>query len=507
MRISNKLLLVISSVTLLAGCSSGSGEDGKQCPECEPCIQEHVHTYKEEWTTNDTYHWHDSSCGHNEFTKDFGEHEFGEDHLCKVCGCELPSIYKFVTTHVENAKVEVKPYYKKYDVLTFKVSPNTDYTFPKAITATGLIEFVYDNLTGVGTGVVVDDVVINGKATPLAPKYYVSKEITTEYIDGNKHITTRTQDYDSIDNTLTIGQVIENKNASDESLGIEESKYWVYSYNSKNQLTELLTYENGTEDSNIITKDIYVYNDKDLLASNTTIFYDSYPTELDRKTAEYEYDDINRLVVYRPLFTGGGEHRLSYSNGKAKDEYWFNGALYNTHNYTLSYDDDEPIKCYAKTEMNGSDLRYFNYVDTVTNRVVSIIDTRFETYRATLNNNHDFIVTYELNYEGDLVEMTHYSYDENGYIKEATKNAEETKVYTFTTDVDGRVTSYNCVDDKSEETIFTKTYEFESVDKNSFLPKEATLPYTKGYYPNLSFSTEITISPNYVIPYMSYIPE
>ncbi len=45
----------------------------------------HVHTYSNEWTYDSDEHWHRSTCGHSS-TKDRGNHEFGSDGVCTVCG-------------------------------------------------------------------------------------------------------------------------------------------------------------------------------------------------------------------------------------------------------------------------------------------------------------------------------------------------------------------------------------------------------------------------------------
>ena len=38
----------------------------------------HIHTYNEEWTYDDFYHYHYATCGHD-ITKDEGEHQFIEE--------------------------------------------------------------------------------------------------------------------------------------------------------------------------------------------------------------------------------------------------------------------------------------------------------------------------------------------------------------------------------------------------------------------------------------------
>ncbi len=62
--------------------------DGTKTRTCEVCgyknkvVDEgskiHVHTYSEKWTNDETNHWHEATCDHNEELIDFEEHSFGE---------------------------------------------------------------------------------------------------------------------------------------------------------------------------------------------------------------------------------------------------------------------------------------------------------------------------------------------------------------------------------------------------------------------------------------------
>ena len=62
---------------------------------------EHIHEFAEEWTSNETHHWHDATCEHTEEIDGFEEHSFGgwkiikkptctqsgiEARACSVCG-------------------------------------------------------------------------------------------------------------------------------------------------------------------------------------------------------------------------------------------------------------------------------------------------------------------------------------------------------------------------------------------------------------------------------------
>lgn len=134
MKISNKLLLVLSSVTLLAGCTPG-GEGGKpvcpQCPECTQCetckeCEEckecpecptpHEHTFKDTWSVDENKHWKEATCDHHDITKDLGEHidadTNGECDVCAYTFVVVPNRYTVIWENYDGKLLEVD-----YDVL------------------------------------------------------------------------------------------------------------------------------------------------------------------------------------------------------------------------------------------------------------------------------------------------------------------------------------------------------------------------------------------------------
>ena len=56
----------------------------------------HIHTFSDIWSKSSNYHWHAATCGHNEYTSGFGEHNYNEGtyakgiktSICKICGYE-----------------------------------------------------------------------------------------------------------------------------------------------------------------------------------------------------------------------------------------------------------------------------------------------------------------------------------------------------------------------------------------------------------------------------------
>ncbi len=60
-------------------------EDGETIYVCSVCGYQHTHTYSSAWTSDETYHWHASTCGHDSVSG-YDEHIFDDDGVCEVCG-------------------------------------------------------------------------------------------------------------------------------------------------------------------------------------------------------------------------------------------------------------------------------------------------------------------------------------------------------------------------------------------------------------------------------------
>lgn len=89
------------------GCSTVRQDD----PPAPP----HTHTFSEEWTYDDTYHWHEAICGHTAVSERAG-HTMSEGR-CSVCGYQEPHIHTdSAWQHDENSHWKVCPVCKKrYD--------------------------------------------------------------------------------------------------------------------------------------------------------------------------------------------------------------------------------------------------------------------------------------------------------------------------------------------------------------------------------------------------------
>ncbi len=72
-------LLALCSACALIGC-----DDEAPAPAPAP----HVHTYAAEWTKGEEYHWKRATCEHTDEVSEKGLHVYGEDAICDVCGYE-----------------------------------------------------------------------------------------------------------------------------------------------------------------------------------------------------------------------------------------------------------------------------------------------------------------------------------------------------------------------------------------------------------------------------------
>ena len=66
----------------------------------------HEHTFADEWSFDETKHWHAATCGHEDAVTGFGGHTFGENNKCTVCGYEDTGIRAKVCTVILTSLTE-----------------------------------------------------------------------------------------------------------------------------------------------------------------------------------------------------------------------------------------------------------------------------------------------------------------------------------------------------------------------------------------------------------------
>lgn len=71
---------------LIALCLTASCLFLQACGFFSPAEDEnHVHTYSEEYSSDDTYHWFASTCGHKSAVSGKDKHEYDSDNVCYLC--------------------------------------------------------------------------------------------------------------------------------------------------------------------------------------------------------------------------------------------------------------------------------------------------------------------------------------------------------------------------------------------------------------------------------------
>lgn len=123
--------------------------------EIEP--SEHKHTYANVWTTNETYHWHAATCGHNSEVGDLNVHIWnggvittqathtadGEKlYTCLTCGATKREVIK--AEHIFNQQVPSAAFLKSYATCT---SPAA-YYYSCSCGAKGTESFYFGNSLG-----------------------------------------------------------------------------------------------------------------------------------------------------------------------------------------------------------------------------------------------------------------------------------------------------------------------------------------------------------------------
>ena len=122
---------------LPAGCTEDGNIEYWHCTICgryfsdAACLQEiteeatiiHAvgHTFSDEWSFDGTYHWHASTCGHENVIDGREEHTFNANGICTVCGAS------------SNTPDPGKPYRIEFRVVEYNVNLGDDYIATQAI--------------------------------------------------------------------------------------------------------------------------------------------------------------------------------------------------------------------------------------------------------------------------------------------------------------------------------------------------------------------------------------
>lgn len=67
---------------------------------------QHTHTFSDEWSSDDTYHWHAATCEHQEEVKDKAEHTWGDPVVTKAPTCTEDGVQTYTCTVCDHTKTE-----------------------------------------------------------------------------------------------------------------------------------------------------------------------------------------------------------------------------------------------------------------------------------------------------------------------------------------------------------------------------------------------------------------
>lgn len=74
----------------------------------------HEHTYATEWKSNESQHWHETTCGHAGFNTDTADHTFNDQDTCTICGYQKEIAHEHsivdgvcTTCNMHNIEIEI----------------------------------------------------------------------------------------------------------------------------------------------------------------------------------------------------------------------------------------------------------------------------------------------------------------------------------------------------------------------------------------------------------------
>lgn len=321
MRISNRILPIITLLSLLTGCNQSNL---------------HEHTFSTEWSTDNVYHWHEPTCGHD-LTSDFGEHDFDNNGVCTVCG-QYDGKIRLHLNLVHCTVQGAKEIYNENEVVEFLIRPDANYYLPSQIEVIDPFSslYNYNSNNGYFKMTIKNSLTINITCSSefVGGKYYLSS-----YEDANGRTNSFTYEED-------FKKVIFNKTSS---AGIDYSETYTSSDNSNITSKKV-------EEATAFGKDIsyFEYNEfnqivRETLYSAHNILGLSGTKLLGIKL--YSYDDSHRLVRI--------DHYMDYELTQLDGYYLYD---YQTDDNGVNY---EYVTCYAY-DSNSEEYILINNSSTTT---------------------------------------------------------------------------------------------------------------------------------------------
>lgn len=140
-------MFVLIFLTLISACSVQAGNPDDQPTKNPP----HDHTYSSDWKSDDSYHWHEATCGHKNETSGKELHQWDEGTLSKEETVDNPPESTFVCEICDKTKIEIMPR-EEYKIIYHNAdgleNPNTaTYTIADSISLVDL-EKEHNNFDG-----------------------------------------------------------------------------------------------------------------------------------------------------------------------------------------------------------------------------------------------------------------------------------------------------------------------------------------------------------------------
>lgn len=282
---------------------------------CDNFNISHEHAFSNAWEVNSISHWHKSTCGHQNLFSDLGEHSFGEDGKCSVCGYLNPD---FVPSQDQ-----------KEDL----------YYLPLCAT-----EYL-------------DEVLIDKTEYFYSDDLLSFTETRFDYDDDLKRITTYSfnQDYSKLTKIITEYEV----DGEEEKITYQD-KYEYEFYENSSYIENSYYYDIDQEELVFNSTSARFYNE-----NNQEVFrYSKYPTEDGNFYYSYvylyEYDE-NGNVIKQTCFDGS-----------------YNGEKITYLDYFCIYDYAEDGLSFTETDYLHSENGYY-VVDYAENTVEYIDGIRYVT--------------------------------------------------------------------------------------------------------------------------------
>ena len=152
------------------------GSRARSCTVCEYKVTEaieklaHTHKFAEEWTSDETYHWHSATCGHTTEVSDKTEHTFSDWNVTKEASCTEKGEKKATCTTCGYEKTEI--------------TDKAEHTYTNGVCSCGLPKgFVFvkgGTVVGANNSNNYAGVFIEGRTVTLSDFYMGKYEVTQE---------------------------------------------------------------------------------------------------------------------------------------------------------------------------------------------------------------------------------------------------------------------------------------------------------------------------------------